>query len=74
MCKDQKKDSAGLPSELFYACLPVVTDVKAVQLMRSLKFACFLFSSTHSHVAAESTETEVGGALPSCEIHLNFKF
>lgn len=69
MCKDQKKDSVALPSELL-CTLPLVTDVKAVQMMHSLKSGCSLFSSTRSHVAAGDTETGVGDALPSFKVHI----
>lgn len=69
MCKDQKKDSVTLPSELL-CTLPLVTDVKAVQMMHSLKSGCFLFSNTHSHVAAGNTETGVGDALPCFKVHI----
>lgn len=67
MCKNQKKDSAALPSELL-CTLPLVIDVKAVQMMHSLKSGCFLFSSTHSHVAVGNTETGAGDALPSFKV------
>lgn len=69
MCQDQKKDSVALPSELL-CTLPLVIDVKAIQVMHSLKPGCFLFSSTHSHVAAGNTETGVGDALPSFKVHI----
>lgn len=66
-CKDQKKDCVAPPSELL-CTLPLVLDVKAVQMMHSLKFGCFLFSSTHSHVAVGNTETGVGDALSSFKV------
>lgn len=66
-CKDQKKDSEALPSGLL-CTLPLVIDVKAVQVMHSLKSGCFLFSNTHSHVAVENTETGIGDALPSFKV------
>lgn len=69
MCKDQKKDSVALPSELLYT-LPLLIDVKAVQMMHPLKSGCFLFSSTHSHVAVRNIETGVGDALPSFKVHI----
>lgn len=54
MCKDQKRDSMAHRSERM---LPLVPDVKTVWMML-LNFGCFLFSSTHCHVAVESTEIE----------------
>lgn len=48
--------------------LPSVTDVKALWMMHSLNFGCFLSSRTHCHVAVESTERETEDALPRCEM------
>lgn len=65
-----EKGQCGSPFKALLCTLPLGTDVKAVRVMHSLKGGCFLFSSTHSHVAVESTETEGGDALSSPKVHI----